>query len=173
MVMATQNPLEFSGTYPLPESQLDRFLVRITIGYPAPEVEREIIRTLGGQDAVEKVEAVLDSESIRGMQARVAAVSSSEPVLDYLSRLVEETRNSPYLSLGISTRGALSLHRACQGRAYLKGRAHLLPDDLKALFMAVCSHRVMVKNHHEGPAERRREADNVLREILETTQVPL
>ena len=173
MVMATQNPLEFAGTYPLPESQLDRFLLRITIGYPAPEVEREIIRTMGMVDAVATVDPVLDAESIRAMQGRVAEVTSSEPILDYLGRLVEETRSSPYLSLGLSTRGALSLHRACQGRAYLLGRSHLLPDDLKALFMPVCGHRVMVKNHHEGPAERRREADNVLRELLETTQVPL
>ena len=173
MVMATQNPLEFSGTYPLPESQLDRFLVRITIGYPAPEVEREILRTMGKVDMVTRVDPVLDAESILAMQGRVADVSASDPVLDYLSRLVEETRKSPYLSLGVSTRGALSFHRACQGRAYLHGRDHLLPDDLKALFLPVCSHRVMVTNHHEGPAERRREADNVLREILETTQVPL
>ena len=124
-------------------------------------------------DVVESVEATLDAESIRAMQGRVAEVNASAPVLDYLGRLVEETRSSPYLSLGLSTRGAISLHRACQARAYLAGRAHLLPDDLKALFMPVCGHRVMVKNHHEGPAERRREADNVLREILETTQVPL
>jgi MoxR-like ATPase len=173
MVMATQNPLEFAGTYPLPESQLDRFLIRITIGYPAPEVEREIIRTMGAVDAVESVDAVLDADTIRAMQERVAAITAAEPVLDYLARLIEETRRSPYLSLGLSTRGAMSLHRACQGRAYLHGRGHLLPDDLKALFMPVCSHRVMVKNHHEGPAERRREADNVLRDLLETTQVPL
>ncbi|MGB0589287.1 MAG: AAA family ATPase [Myxococcota bacterium] len=173
MVMATQNPLEFSGTYPLPESQLDRFLVRITIGYPAPEVEREIIRTMGKVDMVEQVEAILDGAAIRAMQKRVAEVTATDPVLDYLSRLVEETRRSPYLSLGVSTRGALSFHRACQGHAYLNGREHLLPDDVKALFMPVCAHRVMVKNHHEGPAERRREADNVLRELLETTQVPL
>ena len=173
MVMATQNPLEFSGTYPLPESQLDRFLVRITIGYPAPEVEREILRSMGKVDMVERVEATLDADAILAMQKRVSEVKASEPVLDYLTRLVEETRQSPYLALGVSTRGALSFHRACQGHAYLRGREHLLPDDVKALFLPVCAHRVMVKNQHEGPAERRREADNVLREILETTQVPL
>jgi MoxR-like ATPase len=173
LVLATQNPMEFSGTYPLPESQLDRFLVRVTIGYPEPTVERDVIRNLGAQDASERIEPILDAAQIAEFQKLTASIEGAEPVLTYLQNLVGETRESAYLSLGVSTRGAISFYRACQARAVLQGRAYILPDDVKALFVAVCGHRVMVKNSHDGPAERRIEAENVLREILDTTQVPL
>ncbi|MGM0578185.1 MAG: AAA family ATPase [Myxococcota bacterium] len=173
MVLATQNPLEFAGTYPLPESQLDRFLVRVTIGYPAPDVERRIVRALGFRDAADSVEAVLHAEDVAAMQERVVQLTCSDPVLDYLQRLVAATRDSPYLALGVSTRGAIALYRACQARAYLHGRDHVLPDDVKALYLPVCSHRAIVRSVHDGAAERRQEAENVLREILETTPVPL
>lgn len=173
MVLATQNPLEFSGTYPLPESQLDRFLVRVTIGYPAPEVERAIIRSLGYRDVAEAIEPVLDAAEVAAMQERVVRVRASDPVLDYLQRLVAETRQSSYLQLGVSTRAAIALYRACQARAYLHGRDHVIPDDVKALFIPVCGHRAMVKSFHDGAVERRLEAENVLREILDGTPLNL
>ena len=173
LVLATQNPMEFSGTYPLPESQLDRFLVRVTIGYPDSDVERDVIRNLGAQDASERIEPTLNAQSIAELQELTSSIQGTEPILTYLQRLVAETRESAYLGLGVSTRGAISFYRACQARAVVQGRAHILPDDVKALFIPVCGHRVMVKNNHEGPAERRTEAENVLREILDTTQVPL
>ena len=173
MVLATQNPLEFSGTYPLPESQLDRFMVRVTIGYPVAAVERDIIRSLGFADASSQVETVMSADEVSAMQDRVSKVRAADPILDYVQRLVAETRESPYLTLGVSTRGAISLFRACQARAYLDARDHLLPDDVKQLFLPVCSHRVMVKSFHDGAAERREEALNVLREIVESTPVPL
>jgi MoxR-like ATPase len=173
MVLATQNPLEFAGTYPLPESQMDRFLIRVTIGYPSPDVERTIIESHGFAGVEATVEPVLSTEEVAAMQERTAQTLVAGPVLDYLQRLVAATRDSPYLTLGVSTRGAIALHKACQGRAFLHGRGHVLPDDVKALFVAVCAHRVMSKRHHESPAERRNEADAILAEILERTPLAL
>ncbi len=173
MVLATQNPLEFAGTYPLPESQLDRFLLRVTIGYPEADVEREIIRTAGFRDLVPEVQPVMDAAAVARLQGLVGAVHVSEPVLDYLQGLVAGTRASGYLSLGVSPRGAIALYRAAQARALVAGRAHVLPDDVKELFIPVCGHRVQVRALRDGPAERRREAEQVLGELLETTPVPL
>ncbi len=173
MVLATQNPLEFAGTYPLPESQLDRFLLRVTIGYPEASVEREIIRTAGFRELVPDVQPVMDAASIARLQGLVGACHVSEPVLDYLQALVASTRASGYLSLGVSPRGAIALYRAAQARALIAGRGHVLPDDVKELFLPVCGHRVQVRALRDGPAERRREAEQVLGELLETTPVPL
>jgi MoxR-like ATPase len=173
MVLATQNPLEFAGTYPLPESQMDRFLLRVSIGYPSAEVERTIIESRGFRGVEETLTPVVSGEQVAAMQARVAEVTSAQPVLDYLQRLVSGTRESPYLSLGVSTRGAIALHRASQARAFLHGRDHVLPDDVKALFNPVCAHRVMSKRYHESPAERRSEANAVLAELLERTPFAL
>lgn len=173
MVLATQNPLEFAGTYPLPESQMDRFLLRVSIGYPSADVERTIIESRGFRGVEASLTPVVTGEQIAGMQARVAEVSAAAPVLDYLQRLVSGTRDNPYLSLGVSTRGAIALHRACQARAFLHSRDHVLPDDVKSLFHAVCAHRVMSKRYHESPAERRTEANAVLAELLERTPLAL
>ncbi len=173
MVLATQNPLEFSGTYPLPESQLDRFLVRVSIGYPAAEVERDIIRSLGYRDVSDTITPALDAAEVIALQDRASAVRVSDPVVDYLQTLVARTRDSRYLSLGVSTRGAIALYRACQGRAFLQGRAFVLPDDVKALFLPVCAHRVMLAGRDAPGEGRRAEAESVLGELLASTPVPL
>lgn len=173
MVLATQNPLEFAGTYPLPESQLDRFTLRVTIGYPEGGVERDIIRSLGVRDVAHTIAPVLLADEVHQVQQRVTQVTVSEPVLDYIQALVGRTRNNAYFSLGVSTRGAIAFYRAAQARAYLHGRDYVLPDDVKALFAPVVGHRVMLKGHHEGQAERRAEVETVLGEMLETTPVPL
>lgn len=173
MVLATQNPREYAGTYPLPESQLDRFLLRVVIGYPAPEVEQTIIRSLGFRDSAQEVVPVMDGADVAAIQERVTHVHAAQTVVDYMQALVEATRRSPYLEIGVSIRGAISLYRASQARAYLNGRDHVLPDDPKALWLAVCSHRVMMKKVHDDPLERRHEAENVLQEILAGTAVPL
>ena len=173
IVLATQNPLDFAGTYPLPESQLDRFLLRVRIGYPAAAVERDIIRSLGVRDLPRAIAPVTTAADIRAMQRRVMGVRVSDPVLDYVQGLVGRTRDSPYLGLGVSPRGAISLFRATQARAYLEGRDFVLPDDVKALFLPVCAHRVAVRSARTSPAERREEAETVLRELLEATPVPL
>lgn len=173
VVLATQNPLEFAGTYPLPESQLDRFLVRVAIGYPDDATERDIIRSLGFAKSAEDLAAVLDTEQVLALQKKVQEVTVSDPVLAYLQRLVATTREAPYLALGVSTRGAIALFRACQALALLRGRDYLLPDDVKALFLPVCAHRIRLKAHHDNPAERRQAADNVLADIVDATPVPV
>ena len=173
LVLATQNPLEFAGTYPLPESQMDRFLLRLDIGYPDPEIERTIIDSGGFVSLEETVQPVLTAEEVVAIQEKVRQVTISEPVMDYLQRLVGKTRESPYLSLGISVRGAMGLAAAARARALVEGRAYVLPDDLKALFFTVCGHRVIPKNFHDNVAEKRRDVRNILGEILDSTEVPV
>lgn len=173
VVLATQNPLEFSGTYPLPESQLDRFLLRVQIGYPDDATERDIIRSLGFARASDDLKPVLTTEDVLALQALVQTVKVADPVLDYLQTLASATRRATYLALGVSTRGAIALFRACQAYALLRGRDFVLPDDVKALFLPVCAHRIRLKAHHDNPAERRQAADNVLADILDATPVPV
>ena len=173
VVLATQNPLEFAGTYPLPESQLDRFLVRVQIGYPDATTERDIIRSLGFAAAANELASVLTVDQVVALQKKVTSVAVTDPVLGYLQTLAARTREAPYLALGVSTRGAIALFRACQALALLRGRDFVLPDDVKALFLPVCAHRVRLKSHHDNPAERRQAADNVLADILDATPVPV
>jgi MoxR-like ATPase len=173
MVMATQNPLDFAGTYPLPESQMDRFIMRLEIGYPDRSVEREIVKACGYDDSSNALEPVLSAEEIVAIQDASKEVQLSESVLDYLQELVGRTRQSPYLSLGVSIRGAISLSRVAQAKALLDGRDYVLPDDVKDLFANVCAHRVMVKSFHDNAMDRRREAENILGEIWDKTPVPV
>ena len=152
---------------------MDRFLLRVTIGYPDEAAEESIIRSLGFRDVSDEVEPTLDAERVVALQDEVARLAVAEPVLAYIQTLVRETRSSPYLSLGVSTRGAIALYRACQALAWIRGRDHVLPDDVKELYLPVCSHRVMTRGVQDGASERRQKADNALREILQTTAVPL
>jgi MoxR-like ATPase len=173
MVMATQNPLEFTGTYPLPESQMDRFIMRLSIGYPSPEVERDVILARGFEMPDSGLEPVLQAEDVIALQQQVKDVKLGDRCMAYLQRLVGKTRESPYLSLGVSVRGAISLSRAAQSLAFVRGREYVLPDDIKYLFVAVCGHRVIPKNFHDSVVERRRDIDNVLGEMLDSTEVPV
>ena len=173
MVIATQNPLDFAGTYPLPESQMDRFALRLEIGYPDPAVEREIVKARGFDNSAEAMTPVLSADDVLQVQAASREVTLSDAVLDYLQELVGRTRKSPYLSLGISIRGAISLSRTAQAKALLAGRDYVLPDDVKELFVPVCAHRVMVKSFHDNASDRRREAENVLGDIWDKTPVPV
>ena len=173
VVMATQNPKEHYGTYPLPESQLDRFLMRVHIGYPETSVEQEIIRSQGGRDRTEDLTPVVTGDEIVAMQRRVEGVRVEQPLLDYLMRVVEMTRTSPLLELGVSTRGAISLFRAAQARAYLEGRDYCIPDDVKALVIPVFCHRVWVQERLEHSSEERDQAANILGEIVDSVPIPL
>ena len=173
MVVATQNPLDFAGTYPLPESQMDRFALRVEIGYPEATVEREIIRARGFDGLGTGMVSVLTSSEVLEVQAASREVTLSDSVLDYLQELVQRTRTSPYLSLGVSIRGAISLSRTAQAKALLSGREYVLPDDVRDLFVPACAHRVMVKSFHDNAADRRREAENVLGDIWDKTPVPV
>ena len=143
LVIATQNPVEHHGTYPLPESQLDRFLMRIRMGYPSHETEREILRSRTGDDPVQSLEPVADVSDVLAMQKAVAHVKVDASLHDYALEIVTRTRHSDQLSLGVSPRGTLMLQRAAQARAFLDGRDYCLPDDFKQLAVAVFSHRVV------------------------------
>jgi len=144
MVLATQNPLEYEGTHALPESQLDRFLLRIRIGYPASADEKAILRG-GGAAAPESLAPVLDAADVLELQDELERVRVEESVLDYLMTLVAATRASPLLRLGVSPRGSLALLRAARARALADGRDFLVPDDLKMLAVPALAHRVLLR----------------------------
>ncbi len=172
LVLATQNPIEHHGTYPLPESQLDRFLMRIRMGYPSRASEKEIIRNNSSAPA-EKLEALMDAADVVAMQDAASQVKVEESLLDYVLEIVERTRQTEQLSLGVSPRGAVMLHRAAQARAFLEGRDYCLPDDFKRLIVPVFAHRVVVSSRYVSTQKKSEQAEAILREILETTRVPL
>jgi MoxR-like ATPase len=173
LVLATQNPIEHHGTYPLPESQLDRFLMRIRMGYPARESEKEILRNGSGHSAAEKVAALMDAADVSAMQDEVAKVRVDESLLDYALEIVDRTRQTEQLSLGVSPRGAVMLNRAAQARAYLEGRDYCLPDDFKGLIVPVFAHRVVVSSRYVSTQKKSEQAEAILREILDSTRVPV
>lgn len=172
MVIATQNPIEHHGTYPLPESQLDRFLLRLRVGYPDPQSERAILRNHALSTAA-LVEPVLTSTEIVLLQEQVHRVSVDESIVDFMLAIVERTRRHESLALGVSPRGAQALYRASQALALLEGRDYVLPDDVKRLTIPVCAHRVVV-NTRVALAQRNIDsAAAILDEILTHVEVPL
>jgi len=173
LVLATQNPIEHHGTYPLPESRLDRFLMRIRMGYPARESEKEILRNGSGHAAAENVAPLMDAADVVAMQVQVAKVKVDDSLLDYALEIVERTRQSEQLSLGVSPRGAVMLHRGAQARAFLEGRDYCLPDDFKRLIVPVFAHRVVVSSRYVSTQKKSEQAEAILREILDTTRVPV
>jgi MoxR-like ATPase len=172
LVLATQNPIEHHGTYPLPESQLDRFLMRIRMGYPARASEKEIIRNHSAGHA-EQIAPLMDAADVVAMQESASQVKVDESLLDYSLEIVEHTRQTEQLSLGVSPRGAVMLHRAAQARAFLEGRDYCLPDDFKRLIVPVFAHRVVVSSRYVSTQKKSEQAEAILREILDTTRVPL
>jgi MoxR-like ATPase len=173
LVLATQNPIEHHGTYPLPESQLDRFLMRIRMGYPARASEKEIIRNNAGTSGAEQVAALMDAADVTAMQETVSRVRVDDSLLDYALDIIERTRQTEQLSLGVSPRGAVMLHRAAQARAFLEGRDYCLPDDFKRLIVPVFAHRVVVSSRYVSTQKKSEQAESILREIVDTTRVPL
>jgi MoxR-like ATPase len=172
MVLATQNPVEHHGTYPLPESQLDRFLVRIRLGYPDLKDERAIIRGQAGAELLEKLEPVLSAEEVIELQQVVREVHVDDSLVDYELALVQATRHNDALSLGVSPRGAMMLHRAAQASALLDGRNYCVPNDFKRLVVPAFAHRVIV-NPRFAPAQRSSEqADAIISEIRSNIPVP-
>jgi len=146
LVLATQNPIEHVGTYPLPESQLDRFLMKITIGYPNPTDEKKLLRSGGAQDALEHLEPVVDDQEVRDLQEQVASIHVNESLVEYLMTIVQTTRTHPEVALGVSTRGALTYFKACQALAMVNGRDFVVPEDVKRLAGPVLSHRIVMKD---------------------------
>jgi len=167
MVLATQNPLEYEGTHALPESQLDRFLLRIRIGYPEAEDEKAILRG-GGGTTTESLEPVLSAAEVLDLQDQVERVRADDAVLDYLMALVAATRKAPLLRLGVSPRGSLALLRAARARALADGRDFLVPDDLKALAVPALAHRVLLRSVSGGEVD----GDAVIGAIADGTPVP-
>lgn len=173
LVIATQNPQDDHGTYPLPASQLDRFMVRLRLGYPAPDVERAILRGQSQRSRAEQVVAQTSVAELLALQEAVRAVRFEDVALDYLLALVHETRRAPELDLGISTRGALAYQQAARARAMILGRDYVLPDDLKALAVPVLAHRVRPAHGADGALWTRSEAEGAILRILEQVPVPI
>ncbi len=171
LVIATQNPIEHVGTYPLPESQLDRFLMKLTIGYPNATDERKLLRAGGAQEALEHLEPVLEEEEVRELQEQVAKVHVNESLVDYLMAIVDTTRRHDEIALGVSTRGALTFFKTCQAMAMVSGRDFVIPEDVKRLAGPVLSHRIMVKDRRVLRGDFSPEA-RIIERILSETPVP-
>ena len=173
LVIATQNPVEHHGTYPLPESQLDRFLIRARMGYPEGESERAILRSEAGAARLDELQPVMTAADVLAIQQEVTQVEVDEALVSYTLEIVRRTRESEYLSLGVSPRGALMLYRAGQAMAYLDGRGFCTPEDFKPLAVPVFAHRVVVNALFSSTLKRTEQAEQVLREIVESVPVPV
>ncbi len=172
LVIATQNPQDFAGTFPLPESQLDRFMMRLRIGYPPPQVEMRLLLE-PETDRVENVPVVLDPNTLVSLEREVELVTFDGALATYLQALITATRSGPALSLGASSRAGKNLSRAARARALLNGRSYCTPDDIHALAVPVLAHRVRLSSHAEGYTPSRDEAETALREIVARVPVPL
>lgn len=173
IVVATQNPIEHHGTYPLPESQLDRFMLRLRIGYPGGEDEKQILRDRERAEPLDELRAVMSGSDIRDLQRSVSEIAVDDALVDYLMRVVAATRDSEMLDLGVSPRGTLALFRAAQALALTEARAYCVPDDIKRLVLPIFAHRVVVSSRFSSSLRRSEEAEAVLREIMKTVSVPL
>lgn len=169
-VMATQNPLEYEGTFPLPEAQLDRFLMQLRLGYPTLEEEMAILTRFAGDNPLEHLEAAVTSEEIHALQEQAAAVKVSEGIKEYIVRLCKKTREHHNVYLGVSPRGALALFRAAQALAFVRGRDFVIPDDVKELAPVTFLHRIILKPEArlEGASVERLVAG-----VLAETRVPI
>lgn len=174
MVMATQNPLEHHGTYPLPESQLDRFLMRITIGYPDAEAERRILTESQSLDAtVDRLRTVLSAHQVIALQERIEEVEVDPAILDYLMAIVERTRTTPKLRMGVSPRGNISIFRAARAYALTKGRTYLVPDDVRELIIPCLAHRILPAGASGTTFDTHDEAATILEGIMEEVEAPV
>jgi MoxR-like ATPase len=173
MVVATQNPIEHHGTYPLPESQLDRFLLRIKMGYPDNGAEKDILRLQSRAPDLELLQPIIHVDDMMGAQRAAAAVRVDDSLLDYIVAIVEATRRSEPLLMGASPRGSLALRRAAQALAYYEGRDYCIPDDIKQLALPVLSHRVIVSSKYSSPYKHSEEAEAIIAEILRSVEIPL
>lgn len=173
IVIATQNPAEHHGTYPLPESQLDRFMLRLHIGYPSLDDERSILRDRENDNPLDRVTAVMSQSDVLALQKLVTGVRFDEALLEYLLRIVDATRNSESLELGISPRGTLALFRSAQALAFIEGRDYCIADDIKRLVVPCFAHRVIVNARTAAIRTRTREAEQALQDILQKVSVPI
>jgi len=173
LVIATQNPVEHHGTYPLPESQLDRFLLRASMGYPEAANERQILRAEAGAARLDEIKPVATGADVLAMQEEVKNVKVDDSLVDYALEIVRRTREAEALSLGVSPRGSLMLYRAAQAMAYLDGRAFTTPQDFKSLAVAVFAHRVVSKARFSSTLKKSEQSDVIIRDIIDSVPVPL
>jgi MoxR-like ATPase len=173
MVIATQNPAEHHGTYPLPESQLDRFMLRLHVGYPNKADERNILRDRERANPLEFVRAVMNQEDILELQRLVSEVRVDDALVDYLLSVVEQTRQNETIELGISPRGTLALFRSAQALALIEGRDFCIADDIKRLVLPAFAHRLIVNSRSTNLKHKTREAEQILQDILQKTAVPI
>jgi MoxR-like ATPase len=173
LVIATQNPIEHHGTYPLPESQLDRFLMRVRMGYPEGDTEREILRSEGGTAQLEQLQPVLNAADVLDIQQAVRQVHVDEALITYALAIVRKTRESDHLALGVSPRGSQMFYHAAQAMAFLDGRDYCTPEDFKPLAVAILAHRVVVSSLYASTLKKSEQAEQVLREIVESVPVPV
>jgi MoxR-like ATPase len=173
LVLATQNPIEHHGTYPLPESQLDRFLMRIRMGYPSPHAEKQILRSQTLHHPVEAITPLMNADDVLDLQEEVKRVRVDDALVDYLLEIVAATRRSELLDLGVSPRGSLALYRAAQAIALSEDRDYCLADDIKRLVVPIFGHRIVISSRYSSRLRRGEEADAVLTEIVKNVPVPL
>jgi MoxR-like ATPase len=173
LVIATQNPVEHHGTYPLPESQLDRFLMRVRMGYPDGNAEREILRSEAGTAQLEVLQPVLSGADVLEMQQAVSEVGVDDSLVSYTLAIVGKTRESEHFSLGVSPRGSQMLYRAAQAIAFLDGRTFCTPEDFKPLVVPVFAHRVVVNGLYSSTLKKSEQAEQVIQEIVESVPVPV
>lgn len=174
MVIATQNPVEHHGTYPLPESQLDRFMLRLHMGYPSSDDEKKILLDRANSDPMTEVKPVMSSGEVMELQNMVADVKVDDALLDYLLSIVDQTRTNDEIELGISPRGTLALFRSAQALALINGRNYCIADDIKSLVVACFAHRLVLSGKAAGiKGGKKREAEMILQGILSNTAVPV
>lgn len=170
LVLATQNPVEYEGTFPLPEAQLDRFLLRVSMGYPAEEDERQILRSQRKAHPIESLEKVVDGHDLPTLSQQVADVHVDESLENYILKIVQSTRNHSDLALGASPRGSLALYKTSQALAALRDRDYIIPDDIKRLAPAVLAHRLILKPESQL---RGRTAESLLTDLMTEIEVEL
>lgn len=173
MVIATQNPSEHHGTYPLPESQLDRFMLRLHVGYPSKADELGILRDRERRNPLDYVKTVMSESELLELQELAAEVRVDDVLVDYLLEIVAQTRNSEVIELGISPRGTLALFRSAQALALIEGRDFCTPDDIKRLILPCFAHRIIVSSRYANVTRRTHEAEQILKDILAKTKVPV
>jgi MoxR-like ATPase len=170
IVMATQNPVEFEGTFPLPEAQLDRFMLQVTLGYPSTDEEKLILIKLSKEHPINNIKDIIDLQEIVNLREEIWNVHVDETIQDYIIALIHATRINPDITLGASPRATLALFKGCQALAALRGRDHVIPDDVKYLFIPTISHRLMIRPES---ALRGKDSKSLLKDILDSVPIPL
>jgi MoxR-like ATPase len=173
LVLATQNPIEHHGTYPLPESQLDRFLMRVRMGYPSMAEEKEILRQQAHHHPLEQITPLMSGDDVLDLQEEVKNVRMDDALLDYLMEIVTVTRNSEMLDLGVSPRASLALYRAAQALAFTQDRAYCIADDIKRLVIPIFGHRIVINSRYANRLRGGEDADTLLAEIIRGVKVPI